>query len=75
MRRVHTSSRAPSAPLVSMTLGTAEENYANNLRLAGRLRALGLPVAVGEIPDAHTFTCWRDAFDPHLVDLLTTLWS
>jgi len=75
VQQVHTSRRAPSAPMVSVTVGTAEENYANNLLLAGRLRALGLRVGLGERRDGHTFTCWRDAFDPHLVDLLTTLWA
>ena len=25
---------------------------------------------LAEVPDAHNFTAWRDAFDPHLTDLL-----
>jgi enterochelin esterase family protein len=30
----------------------------------------GYPVTMAEIPDAHNYTCWRDAFDPHLTQLL-----
>jgi enterochelin esterase family protein len=61
---------APSTPPVTVGFGTAEENAANNRQLAAKLTALGWPVAVGEVPDGHTFTCWRDLLDPHLTDLL-----
>jgi hypothetical protein len=37
---------------------------------AGRLREHGYPVTIAEVPDVHTFTAWRDAFDPHLTELL-----
>ncbi|MGV1007715.1 MAG: alpha/beta hydrolase [Dermatophilaceae bacterium] len=74
VRAVHTGAATASTPAVGITVGTAEENHTNNLLLAGRLRTLGLPVAVGEVADGHTFTCWRDAFDPHLLELLTKVW-
>ena len=50
---------------VTMTCGTVEENLANNRDMA---RALGAVFA--EVPDAHTWTGWRDALDPHLTELL-----
>ena len=68
--QVHEASRAPSQLPVGICFGTAEENAANNRLLAAKLAALGLPVRVGEVRDAHTFTCWRDLLDPHLVDLV-----
>ena len=67
---VHRARRAPSSLPVGICFGTAEENAANNQLLAKSLTDLGLPVAVGEVRDGHTFTCWRDLLDPHLVDLL-----
>lgn len=62
--------RAPSSPPVRVVFGTAEENAGNNRLVAAALRALRLDVATGEVRDGHTWTCWRDLLDPHLVDLL-----
>ena len=63
--------RAPSRPIpVALTCGTAEENLANNRAVAAALAAQGYPARLTEIRDAHTWTCWRDGFDPALVDLL-----
>jgi enterochelin esterase family protein len=73
--RVHASRRARTTAAVTITTGTAEENRANNELMAAQLGRLGLPVALGRIRDGHTFTGWRDAFDPHLVDLLTRVWA
>jgi enterochelin esterase-like enzyme len=67
---VHRARRAPTTLPVGICFGTAEENAANNQLLAKTLTDLGLPVAVGEVRDGHTFTCWRDLLDPHLVDLM-----
>src|SRR4051794_37420498 len=66
---------APSAPDVTMTCGTAEENLANNLALRDHLREVGLNVSWGEARQGHTWTCWRDCLDPHLADLLQRVWS
>ncbi len=66
---------APDAPLVAMTCGTAEENFANNRLLHDHLRSTGLDVTWGEARQAHTWTCWRDLLDPHLTDLLRKVWS
>lgn len=73
--RVHAARRPPSTPQVAVTVGTAEENRANNELMARTLLRLGLPVAVGEVRDGHTFTGWRDAFDPHLAELLRRVWT
>ena len=65
--------RAERAPIdlpVGVCFGTAEENASNNRRLAAALRSLGVPVRVGEVRDGHTWTCWRDLLDPHLLDVL-----
>jgi enterochelin esterase family protein len=55
---------------VAVTCGTAEENRANNLAVAGALARQGYPVTLGEVADAHNWVCWRDAFDPYLPDLI-----
>jgi len=34
--------------------------------MAAALRAQGYPAWLGLVRDAHNWTCWRDAFDPHL---------
>lgn len=63
------------APLrIGMTCGLAEENLANNRLMARRLAELGHDVTFDEAPDAHTYVGWRDAFDPHLVNLLAATW-
>ena len=68
--------RAASGPMrIGMTCGLGEENLANNRLMAKALSRLGHDVALHEVPDAHTYTGWRDALDPHLVDLLAQAWS
>lgn len=66
---------AQDAPVVAMTCGSAEENYANNVLLRDHLRSTGLDVTWGEVRQGHTWTCWRDTLDPHLADLLGRAWS
>jgi enterochelin esterase family protein len=43
--------------------------------VAEALGAHGWPAWLAEIPDAHTWTCWRDAFDPHLPTLIEAVHS
>ena len=68
--------RAPSfadpAPTV-ITCGAVEENLANNRDMAAALDSQGYPVSLTEVPDAHNWTGWRDALDPHLTTLLQTV--
>ncbi len=63
----------PGRPAGSITLvcGTAEENLANNRLMARTLVGSGW----GEVRDGHNWTCWRDLLDPHLTDLLVSVWS
>jgi enterochelin esterase-like enzyme len=42
--------------------------------MAAALGAQGYPVRLVEVPDAHNYVGWRDAFDPALTDLLRELW-
>jgi enterochelin esterase family protein len=55
---------------IALTCGAAEENRANNEAVAAALDAQGYPAWLGLVRDGHTWTCWRDGFDPHLPALL-----
>jgi enterochelin esterase family protein len=43
--------------------------------MAATLADQGYPVSIREVPDAHNYVGWRDAFDPHLTKLLTRVWA
>ncbi|MDQ3963373.1 MAG: alpha/beta hydrolase-fold protein [Actinomycetota bacterium] len=60
---------------VSMTCGSAEENLDNNRVVRDALVRQGYDVQFVENHDAHTWTGWRDVFDPGLIDLLTKVWG
>jgi enterochelin esterase family protein len=60
----------PAPVPTAVTCGVAEENLANNQRMAGRLAQLGYDVALTTVRDTHNYTAWRDALHPHLTDLL-----
>ncbi len=55
---------------VAITCGTGEENRANNEDIAAALTGQGYPTWLAEVRDAHTWTAWRDSFDPHLPALI-----
>lgn len=55
---------------VTMTCGTVEENLANNRRMRDALALQGYDVGFAEPRDGHNWVAWRDALDPHLVDLV-----
>jgi enterochelin esterase family protein len=38
--------------------------------MARALAAQGYDVALHEVRDVHNYVAWRDAFDPHLTQLL-----
>ncbi len=65
---------APPVPAV-LTCGLAEENLHNNRDMAQTLAAQGYPAKLAEVPDAHNYTGWRDAFDPYLTGLLQDVWG
>jgi enterochelin esterase-like enzyme len=55
---------------VAVTCGRAEENRRNNEAVVDALISQGYPAWISVRRDAHTWTCWRDSFDPHLPMLL-----
>lgn len=55
---------------IALSCGTAEENRTNNHAIADALSEQGFPTWLAEIRDGHTWTCWRDAFHPHLPALI-----
>jgi enterochelin esterase-like enzyme len=55
---------------VAITCGTGEENRANNEDMASALIHQGYTAWISAVHDAHTWTCWRDSFDPHLPALI-----
>lgn len=59
---------------VTMTCGLAEENLANNHQMAATLAKQGYAAHLTEVPDAHNYVAWRDAFDPALTGLLRLVW-
>jgi len=65
---------APPVPTV-LTCGLAEENLHNNREMAQTLARQGYPATLAEVPDAHNYTGWRDAFDPYLTELLRHVWG
>jgi enterochelin esterase family protein len=66
LRRADVERTIPCA----ITCGTGEENRANNEDLAAALTEQGYPTWLAEVRDGHTWTCWRDSFDPHLSALI-----
>jgi enterochelin esterase-like enzyme len=60
---------------IALTCGAPEENLANNRAVAAALRRQGHAAALKVNRDAHNFTAWRDALDPHLVDMLARAWG
>jgi hypothetical protein len=43
--------------------------------MATALAESGHAVSFAEFRDAHNFTAWRDALDPHLTSVLADLWG
>ena len=63
----------PAAVPTVLTCGTVEENRANNEAMVEYLRGRGYPAELVLVPDAHNYTAWRDALDPHLTRLITAV--
>ncbi len=60
----------PDPVPVVMTCGLIEENDDNNRLVRRALGAQGYDTRLVENRDVHTYTGWRDTFDPNLVDLV-----
>jgi enterochelin esterase-like enzyme len=67
--RVRRAADGPAVP-TALTCGLVEENLANNRAMADYLHRQGYAVTLAENRDAHTWTGWRDALEPHLTSLL-----
>jgi enterochelin esterase family protein len=62
---------APPAPVPAvLTCGTVEENRANNEAMTATLQRLGYDARFEVRRDAHNYTAWRDALNPHLTRLV-----
>ena len=55
---------------VVLSCGLIEENVENNRLMTRALQAQGYDTRLVENRDVHTYTGWRDTFDPNLVDLV-----
>lgn len=55
---------------VVMSCGVIEENVENNRLMTRALQAQGYDTRLVENRDVHTYTGWRDTFDPNVVDLV-----
>jgi len=75
MDGVLAASSWPEPIPVTMTCGTVEQNLANNRECAAALASQGYPAVLHVVRDAHNWIAWRDAWTPHLVDLLERVWS
>jgi enterochelin esterase-like enzyme len=71
---LHGRAAPPPVP-TTLTVGAAEENLDNNRAIARALEEQGWDVRLVEHRDAHNWVSWRDAFDPHLPELLLRAWS
>jgi enterochelin esterase-like enzyme len=71
---LHAGPAATPIP-VTITCGAPEENLANNRAVATALRRQGHAVSLHVNRDAHNYVGWRDALDPHLVQLLQRAWG
>jgi len=63
--------KSPEPIPLTFTVGTGEENLANNRVVAAALRGQGWDVRLFEHPDAHNWTSWRDSLHPHVAELLS----
>jgi enterochelin esterase family protein len=73
VRSVHEAERDSHPVPAVLTCGVAEENLANNQRMAATLERLGYDVQLHTTRDAHNYTAWRDALHPQLATLVTAL--
>jgi enterochelin esterase-like enzyme len=71
---LHGRAAPPPVP-ATLTAGTAEENLDNNRAVARALEQQGWDVRLVEHRDAHNWVSWRDAFAPHVPELLLRAWT
>jgi enterochelin esterase-like enzyme len=65
---------AASSSLTRRTRCACEENARNNRLMTQVLKNRGYPAELHEVPDAHNYTAWQDAFDPYLTRLVQRIY-
>jgi enterochelin esterase-like enzyme len=75
MDGVLSASSWPDPIPLTLTCGTVEQNLANNRECVAALTSQGYPAVLHVVRDAHNWIAWRDAWTPHLIDLLGKVWS
>ncbi len=68
--RIHQAAAAASPVPTSLTCGVVEETLLASTAITSSLARLGYGAELHRLRDAHNWVAWRDAFDPHLRDLL-----
>ena len=74
VRGTLSTARTDDPIAIAITCGTCEENRRNNRLVADALARQGHDATFHPVGDTHNYTAWRDAFDPHLTDLLIRAW-
>jgi enterochelin esterase-like enzyme len=59
----------------TLTCARDEDNLHNNRRVTAALRLQDYPATLVETDGGHDFATWGGALEPHLADLLTTVWG
>jgi enterochelin esterase family protein len=63
-----------TAPIrVTMTCGMDEDNHANNRVMRHALARQSYEVRLHRMPGRHGWSGWREALDPHLLELVEEL--
>ncbi len=68
--RIHQAVTAVAPVPTALTCGVVEETLLASTAIASSLRRLRYRAELHRLRDAHNWVAWRDAFDPHLKDLL-----
>ena len=61
--------------LATLTCAGEEDNVHNNRRVAAALKLQGYDATLVETPGGHDFPTWSAALEPHLGELLGTVWG
>ena len=75
VHKILTTTSWPHPIPIVLTCGTVERNLENNQEAVAALVAQGYPADLHVVRDAHNWIAWRDAWTPHLTELLGKAWS
>jgi enterochelin esterase family protein len=68
--RIHQAAAATAPVPAALTCGVVEETLLASTAMGSSLGRLGYSAELHRLRDGHNWVAWRDAFDPHLKDLL-----